>query len=440
VVVTLDAVFQGSPYQGYLYSYPHKTSYRPLDPPVPLGEAWANEDAEQLFLYLHLPFCEMRCGFCNLFTTARVQDGMVGAYLQALERQAEVARAALPAGARFVRLAIGGGTPTFLEVEELARLFTLLHRLGLNEAVPTSVESSPETATPSRLRFLADAGVDRVSIGVQSFFPDETRDIARPQKPEQVLAALDVIRSAQIPVLNIDLMYGLPGQTAQTWEASIRQALRFRPEELYLYPLYVRPLTGLGKRGKSWDDQRMELYRQGRDLLRSEGYQQHSMRMFRASWAPDIESLPYRCQEDGMLGLGAGARSYTESLHYCTEYAVGATGVREILDDYLGRSATSFSVADYGIRLDAEERRRRYVILSLLSLSDGLSPADYRRRFGTSVEEDIPQVQALKDAGLLRVEGGRWFLGDHAVSFSDAIGPWLRSPQVVQRMDDYQLR
>jgi oxygen-independent coproporphyrinogen-3 oxidase len=84
-----------SPYVAYAYSYPHKTAYRPLSPPRPLSRVWADEATDALFLYLHVPFCEMRCGFCNLFTTANPRDDVAAAYVEAAIRQAAVVRAAL---------------------------------------------------------------------------------------------------------------------------------------------------------------------------------------------------------------------------------------------------------------------------------------------------------------------------------------------------------
>lgn len=156
-------------------------------------------------------------------------------------------------------------------------------------SVPLSVETSPSTATADRLAVLAERGTTRISIGVQSFVEAEARAAVRPQRRADVEAALDRIRDARIPVLNIDLIYGIDGQTEDSWRASLDAALGWRPEELYLYPLYVRPLTGLGRldaeagaaADAAWDEQRLRLYRAGRDHLLAHGYEQVSMRMFR---------------------------------------------------------------------------------------------------------------------------------------------------------------
>ena len=301
------AALDGSPYQGYLYAYPHKTAYRPLRPRPALREVWAGERRDALFLYLHLPFCEMRCGFCNLFTRANPPAEQVRGYLDQLGRQARRVRDALGADADFARVAIGGGTPTYLTAAELTEMFDLLAGFGARlGAVPMGVETSPATATDDRIAVLAERGTTRVSIGVQSFLDREAHAAGRPQRRGEVERALATIRAHGIPELNLDLIYGIPGQTARTWAQSLTATLHWRPEEVFLYPLYVRPLTGLGRRGgtgpdavavdgapgsrdEGWDRQRLELYRQGRDTLRAAGYHQLSLRHFRRADLPSAD-------------------------------------------------------------------------------------------------------------------------------------------------------
>jgi oxygen-independent coproporphyrinogen-3 oxidase len=430
----------GGAYEGYAYAYPHKTAYRPLRPPVPLREAWAGERRDALFLYLHVPFCEMRCGFCNLFTLTRPKDGLADAYLAALRRQAVRVRDALD-GANFARVAVGGGTPTFLDAGQLAGLFDVAeHTLGADlHAVPVAVETSPATAAPDKLALLRDRGVKRVSLGVQSFVEAEVAAAGRPQKTADVEAALDRLRAAGFPTLNLDLIYGLPGQTVASWLASVRAALRWRPEELYLYPLYVRPLTGLGRSRHGWEDLRPDCYREARALLQDAGYVQVSMRMFRGRHAPAEDGPVYCCQEDGMVGVGCGARSYTRALHYATEYAVRAPGIRELLADYVARTDEAFDRADFGFRLGPEEQRRRYVIQSLLS-GEGLVLTAYRARFGTEALDDLPELGELEPLGLAARDAGRLRLTAAGVERSDTLGPWLYSEPVRRLMGEYAWR
>ncbi|MEU9510369.1 STM4012 family radical SAM protein [Micromonospora sp. NPDC048170] len=437
-MTSTDTGLDGSPYEQYLYAYPHKTSYRPLRPRPLLADVWRAEAREALFLYVHLPFCEMRCGFCNLFTRANAPAEQVTAYLRQLRRQAGRLADALGGDAGYARAAFGGGTPTYLSADELTELFGIATAMGARlPGVPLSVETSPATATPDRLAVLAAHGTTRVSIGVQSFLDAEARAAGRPQRRVEVEAALAAIRDARIPVLNIDLIYGIDGQSADTWRESLDAALAWRPEELYLYPLYVRPLTGLGRRAHGradWDAQRLALYEQAVEALGAAGYRQESMRQFRRADAPTPDGPDYCCQDDGMVGLGCGARSYTTSLHYSFDYAVGVSQVRAVLDDYLARPADDFRYAEFGFTLDDAEQRRRWLLKSLLR-ADGVDPVAYRARFGRPPGDDFPELGRLVERGWAGDGGLR--LTPAGLARSDAIGPWLTSARVRDAMTGY---
>lgn len=447
----MSSMLDGSRFQSYVYAYPHKTAYRRIEPALPLAPLWAGERRDALFAYVHLPFCEQRCGFCNLFTQPVPEADRVAAYLDTLARQVAVVRRELDAGGHYAiaRAAIGGGTPTLLDAHQLARVFGLLADLGYGAGTPLSLETSPETALPDRLAVAVERGADRISMGVQSFVDAEVRAVNRPQQVADVHRALRAIRDAGPATLNVDLMYGLPGQTAASWQHSLDEALAYRPEELYLYPLYVRPLTTLGrKRARDGildeDRGRVALYDQARSALREAGYRQVSLRMFRrvdADADADASAPVYCCQDDGMIGLGCGARSYTRAVHYSSEWAVGARGVRDIIDRWIASSDAQFAVADYGFVLDADEQRRRWVALSLLAES-GLDTAAYAARFGGAVADDLPQLAELVARGLAEPapdDGGCWRLTDAGLAHADAIGPWLASPAVRARMAGYEL-
>ncbi|WP_405534082.1 STM4012 family radical SAM protein [Streptomyces sp. NBC_00075] len=437
------------PYQSYTYAYPHKTAYRKLPTSPRLADLWAGESRQSLSLYLHIPFCEIRCGFCNLFTRIGAPGDLTGRYLDAVQRQAAAVREALGDAEppRFANAAFGGGTPTFLEAAELERLCDIAEReMGVDlRAVPLSVEASPSTATADRLAVLAERGTTRLSLGVQSFVEEEARAAVRPQHRSDVEAALTRIREAGVPVLNIDLIYGIDGQTAASWRYSLDAALAWRPEEIYLYPLYIRPLTGLGRRvdpaaaDREWDEQRLRRYREGRDHLLSQGYEQVSMRMFRRSDAPPQGPDDYACQTDGMIGLGCGARSYTSRLHYSFDYAVSMGEIRGIIDDYT--ATTDFSRALHGRPVDEDEARRRHLLQSLLQ-AQGMPVAEYRLRFDTDPYADFPaELDTLDARGWL--ENGpeeQLRLSAEGLAHSDAIGPEFFSPDVRAAMAAYETK
>jgi oxygen-independent coproporphyrinogen III oxidase len=302
---------------------------------------------------------------------------------------------------------------------------------------PSGIEVSPETVTRERLDVCRTMGVDRVSMGVQSFSEQEVRALARPQQNAVVVSAVEAIRRAGFPVLNLDLIYGIAGQTLSSWGSSLDSALALAPEEIYLYPLYVRERTGLGKlairRAADPADERTAMYAMARERLVAAGYTQVSMRMFRAPHAPDDDGPVYCCQTDGMVGLGAGARSYTSRLHYSTRYAVDRVATREIVERFAASDTAQFGWVDYGFELDGEEQRRRFAIQSLLS-QPGLVSADYTRRFGSVWADDLPQLNELAGLKLARDDGRLLSLTTEGLALADTIGPWLASDGVVRRM------
>lgn len=451
--LSLKARLEALRYSAYAYSYPHKTAYRPLAEPQPLRSLWAGEKQDALFLYVHVPFCEMRCGFCNLFTLALPGSELPARYVAQVLKQMQVVASELDAP-RFARFALGGGTPTYLETPLLERLLEGASRyFALNFAkTPASVEVSPETASAEKLHLLKTMGITRVSMGVQSFFEQETATLIRRQENRTVQAALERIRHAGFEILNLDLIYGIEGQTIESFQASIAHAIAWRPEEIYLYPLYVRPQTGLDlvqgralptskvfSRHQDGAAHREALYRHGRDALLAAGYEQVSMRMFRLPEAGGKAAPVYCCQEDGMIGLGCGARSYTRRLHYSSEYAVGRQATRDIIEHYCEQDAEFFAAARYGFVMSEAERQRRFVIQSLLT-NPGLDLNAFGQHFGgADALQSLPLLQELVQTGLARNQGGMLELNEEGFALSDSIGPALISPDVWRLMNEFEV-
>ncbi|MCS7464011.1 STM4012 family radical SAM protein [Paenibacillus doosanensis] len=434
------AALTAEPYRSYLYSYPHKTSYRPLERKLPLAELWSGEPAETFFLYMHIPFCGARCGFCNLFTLPDKRADVHQRYVDALERQAEQ-WAPFLRSKPIARFAIGGGTPTLLEAEQLDRLFRIAEEtIGLDpQTASISVETSPETVTEERLAVLGQHRTDRVSMGIQSFIEAEAAAIYRPQKPDEVERALGVLKRFRFPILNLDLIYGLPGQSVSSWLYSLNRALEYEPEELFIYPLYTRDHTIVKPETvrQSGEDLRLAMYKAARDRLLDRGYVQYSMRRFAKPEAGSGKPLlPYGCQEEGMIGLGCGARSYTRSVHYASRYGVSRQATESIIADYVGTE--DYTAADYGIVLSEAEQRRRFIIKAILH-AEGLELSSYFGRFGRQAAEDHPELDLLLHTGLAELKEGVLRLTGEGLAYSDAIGDWLISPDVRERMESYVL-
>ena len=186
-------------------------------------------------LYVHLPFCAHRCGYCD-FVTVVGKRAEHAAYVDAL-----LAELALEGGVladRLDTIFLGGGTPTFTEPRELARLLA-----ALPEADELTVEANPETVTPELARLLREGGVNRVSLGAQSFRPDLLEVLERRARPDDVRRAVYLLRDARFDNISLDLLYGIPGQSPADLEQDLADALALEPEHLSCYELEAKPGT-----------------------------------------------------------------------------------------------------------------------------------------------------------------------------------------------------
>ena len=186
-------------------------------------------------LYVHLPFCAHRCGYCDFVTLVGRRQGH-GAYVDALLAELELERGALAGDVETVFL--GGGTPTFTEPAELARLLA-----ALPEAAELTVEANPETVTPVLAALLREGGVSRVSLGAQSFQRELLALLERRAAPEAVRAAFYHLRDAGFDNISLDLVYGIPGQSPADLRLDLAEAIALGPEHLSCYELEAKPGT-----------------------------------------------------------------------------------------------------------------------------------------------------------------------------------------------------
>ena len=192
-------------------------------------------DGHARHLYIHLPFCASRCGYCD-FVTVVGRSGQHGAYVDALLVELELEREVL--APRLESLFLGGGTPTLTEPRELERLLR-----ALPPAEEVTVEANPETVTPELAALLRDCGVTRVSLGAQSFEPRLLSVLDRRAGPDDVRRAVYALRDANFDNVSLDLVYGIPGQSAPDLDADLSEALALEPEHISCYELEAKPGT-----------------------------------------------------------------------------------------------------------------------------------------------------------------------------------------------------
>lgn len=419
-----------NPYVQYMYSYPHKTAYERLEN-IDLKAFLNLLIGKKNSLYFHIPFCQYKCGYCNLFSLAAQQERMMQDYIDAMERQAEQIKQALSDDVEFLDVTLGGGTPLILPENLLERVFCIAKEyFGFRqEGHPVVVETSPNQTTEEKLHVLKKNGVTRVSIGVQSFQKNELKTLNRFHTPESAKRALSLIKQADFSCVNIDLIYGIPGQTKESFQDSLEQALSFQPEELFIYPLYVKQGTALFKQGVKQSRTAYEMYFSIRDRLEKEGYHPYSMRRFVRKQDKELETS--LCGFGNTLSIGCGGRSYIGNLHFCTPYAVQQEHCLSIIKDYIEK--TDYMQVEYGFLLSEEEERRRYVIKHIL-FGEGISKEDYKKNFHGEVQQDFHQITEWLEKGYAVMTAEHIMLTKEGIALSDYLGPMLISSSVKERM------
>ena len=266
-------------------------------------------------LYVHLPFCSHRCGYCD-FVTVTGHDGEHGGYVDALLAELKLERGHLAGEIETVFL--GGGTPTFTEPAALARLLA-----GLPTAAETTVEANPETVTPGLAALLREHGVDRISLGAQTFQPHLLETLERRGSPEDVRRAVRILRDAGFDNVSLDLIYGIPGQSTEDLERDLSEALALEPEHLSCYELEAKPGTRFthahGEELERQAEAMEDYFERVVETLTGAGYRWYETANFcRLDEDRDLRSrhnLGYWLGRD-YLGIGVGAVSTVGGLRW----------------------------------------------------------------------------------------------------------------------------
>ena len=289
--------------------------------------ALAHLDDHPFGIYVHVPFCSVRCGYCDFNTYTLTELGVDGAsvatYADAALAELDLAVTVLgPRPPRVSTVFVGGGTPTLLAARDLVRVLAgIRDRFGLAPGAEVTTEANPDSVTPESLRVLADGGFTRVSIGMQSAVPSVLATLERTHDPANVRRAVDAARAAGLKV-SVDLIYGTPGESLQDWRDSLAAAVALRPDHVSAYALVVEEGTKLAaqvRRGQvpaPEDDDEAAKYEIADEVLSAAGYRWYEV----SNWA--LEEAD-RCRHnegywtDGnWWGVGPGAHSHVGGVRW----------------------------------------------------------------------------------------------------------------------------
>jgi oxygen-independent coproporphyrinogen-3 oxidase len=324
-------------------------------------------------IYAHVPFCQTICGYCDFYSTL-LEPGATGPLVDALLGELEQQRAAL--AERVETIFVGGGTPTALPPGELARLLEALRALAAPDAEFT-VEANPATVTESIAAVLAAAGVNRVSIGAQSFATGELRVLDRIHRPPQVRQTVERCRDAGVRQINLDLIFGIPGQTLEAWRANLEAALELRPDHLSCYGLTYEPGTPLHAQLEAGRVRRVDpelesaMFTATIERLAGAGFEHYEISNFARAGARCRHNLVY-WRNEPCLGIGPSAAGYVGGERYrnIPDTAAYVRALRE------GRSP----------RVEQErlapDRRARETAMVMLRLIEGIDRARFTAACG----------------------------------------------------------
>ena len=270
-------------------------------------------------VYIHVPFCAVRCGYCdfNTYAPGEVEGATREGYVQAALAEMAVARVTMEGDARPASTVFfGGGTPTMLDAEALARLLDGVRATwGLVPDAEVTTEANPDSVSQESLRALADAGFTRVSFGMQSAVPHVLATLERTHDPANVERAVDWAREAGLAV-SLDLIYGTPGESLDNWKASLAEAIRLAPDHVSAYALVIEPGTKMGaqlRRGEIAGvdtDTQADMYEAADEALSAAGFRWYEV----SNWARSADqqcrhNVAYWRSQD-WWGIGPGAHSY----------------------------------------------------------------------------------------------------------------------------------
>jgi oxygen-independent coproporphyrinogen-3 oxidase len=349
--------------------------------------------------YVHIPFCAHKCGYCD-FASLAGSDHLADRYLDALERE----MAFLVEPQAVDTIFIGGGTPTRLDSRQLARLLTMVrHWFPLTQGGEWTVEANPGTLDVEKADVLASGGVNRVSLGAQSFQPRLLRALERNHEPEEVSRALDLVRP-RFPFWSFDLIFGVPGSTAELWADDLERALELGPSHLSCYGLVFEKGTALWKQERAGlvrpvdEEVERSMYEHTMNRLVDAGLPMYEISNFAKPGHESRHNLVYWAN-DAYFGVGLGAARYADG--------VRSSNTRD-LPAYLRRLEDGRDPTGPTETLEPEARARETAILMLRRTQLGIDRPDFARRTGFDLDALLgPLIARHVGRGWLEDDGRR---------------------------------
>jgi len=371
---------------------------------IPVNTSEIQQLLQTVSLYLHIPFCHTRCHYCDFNTYAGIlplREPYVRALITEIALAGQLAQPTGGAPRRSRSIFFGGGTPSLLTVAQITRLLAECRKaFAVDEQAEITLEANPGTLSFEQLKGLRAAGINRLSLGSQSFDAELLHTLGRIHTPGEIVQALSNARAAGFASINLDFMFGLPGQTMQHWKTTLDQALALHPEHFSLYSLIIEEgtlfstWTNEGRIIPGDEDLCADMYEYADELLQAEGYENYEISNWALPGHQSRHNLTY-WQNLPYLGMGAGAHSF-----------FGGRRFSNILDPqaYIALLQKQQRPEAESERIDRVQEMSETAFLALRT-AQGLHLPTFEERFTEPFAQFVGmRLRTVEEAGLLEQE------------------------------------
>ena len=368
-----------------------------------------------LGIYIHVPFCRSKCQYCDFYSVTEKDDRLMESFLDAICDHIRETGPQAP-GHRVDTIYFGGGTPSFFGADGMAAILSAIRR-SFDVAMDAEItfEANPDSVSPRLLRKLKSEGFNRVSLGIQCDDDDILAKIGRPHNYEQAVSAVQKIRKAGFKNLSLDLIYGLPGQTLESWQRTLRNVLELKPEHISCYGLKVEEGTPLYACQEFMnlpdDDAQADMYLATVEILRAKGYRQYEISNFCKRNHESKHNVKYWTGGE-YLGFGPDASS---------DFAGKRFKIIRDLRGYIDGIRDGGQVLEEIQTVAKRERAGEYLMMGLRT-TQGISGEEYEKQFLLPFAPIEEALEACRQRGhALTGDGGRWRLTPEGFLLSNSI-------------------
>ena len=368
------------------------------------------DSKKSLGLYIHVPFCRQKCLYCDFCSVAGAESELVEKYVSSLCRCLEI-NSQNATGYKVDTVYLGGGTPTVLSASQMYRVLdTCFRGYSVTADAEISCECNPATGSPEYFSDIRKMGINRLSIGLQSMQDRELRALGRIHDRKGFLDTFRAVRGAGFDNVSVDIMYGIPEQTVETLEDTLKRVVDISPEHISAYCLKVEENTPFGKMGKSLvlpdDDVTSDMYELCNSVLAGAGYARYEISNFSKQGRESRHNLRYWLGEE-YIGIGAAAHSYFDGERYA-----------------ISPNITAFANGEFILcereKISLEDRMTEYVMLRM-RLSRGASAKEFRALFGRELLDEFSEAKRFIQSGHILFDGDNLKFSENGIFVSSYI-------------------